>query len=207
MAQLSLVFNTMLDADGVPGLTVLGNQPRHAAMMFLERTDLSSAVREVLLSDDGVPISSRMPREFLQSESRTAMTWGGIQRVAIAVVFLILATGLPAAMPAGATPVLAADLPHRKLGLWEVKYPPGETMQYCIDAAFDKLSLGIAGPLNPDDCQNIDMQRSGDTVTLDFACTVKGRPATAHTVVSGSFDSAYTMTTTARGARTSCAVR
>jgi hypothetical protein len=58
--------------------------------------------------------------------------------------------------------------------------------------------LGIAGPLNPDDCQKIDMQLSGDAVTLDFACTVKGRPATAHTVISGSFDSAYTMTTTAQ---------
>ena len=54
----------------------------------------------------------------------------------------------------------------------------------------------IAGPLDPDECQKIDMQRFGDAVTIDFACTMNGKPATAHTVVSGSFDSAYTMTLT-----------
>src|SRR5260370_6082831 len=88
----------------------------------------------------------------------------------------------------------AADLPHRKSSVWEVRYLHGATIQYCIDAAVDKVTLGIAGPLDPDECQKIDMQRSGDAVAIDFACTVKSKPATAHTVVvSGSFDSAYTM--------------
>ena len=78
-----------------------------------------------------------------------------------------------------ASPATAADLPHRKPGLWEVRYLHGATTQYCIDAAVDKLTLGIAGPLDPDDCQKIDMQRSGDVVTIDFTCTMKGKPATA----------------------------
>ena len=95
-----------------------------------------------------------------------------------------------------ASPALAADLPHRKPGLWEVKYLQGATIQYCIDAAVDKVTLGIAGPLDPDECQKIDMQRSGDAVAIDFACTMNGKPATAHTVDSGSFDSAYTITLT-----------
>jgi hypothetical protein len=69
-------------------------------------------------------------------------------------------------------------------------------MQYCIDATADKVMILIAGPLDPDECQKIDMQRFGDAVTIDFACTMNGKPATAHTVVSGSFDSAYTMTLT-----------
>jgi len=47
----------------------------------------------------------------------------------------------------------------------------GGTIQYCIDAAIDKATLGIAGPLDPDECQKIDMQRSGDAFTIDFACT------------------------------------
>jgi Protein of unknown function (DUF3617) len=160
---------------------------------FLERTDLPSAMSEVVLSNYGIPISSRTSRKFLLCESRTAMTWRGTQRVAIATVFLILA----AVMSAGAA--LVADLPHRKPGLWEVKYLHGATTQYCIDAAVDKLTLGIAGPLDPDECQKIDMQRSGDVVTIDFTCTMKGKPATAHTVVSGSFDTAYTMTRTVQG--------
>ena len=120
-------------------------------------------------------------------------------RIARAAVFLIVAAALPAVMPAYAEPVLAADLPHRKPGLWEVKYSPGETIQYCIDAAADKVTLGIAGPLDPDQCQNIDLQRFGYALTIDFACTIKGKPATAHTVVNGSFDSAYMMTETLQG--------
>lgn len=63
-------------------------------------------------------------------------------------------------------------------------------------AAADKGMDLIAGPLDPDECQKIDMQWSGDAVTIDFACTMKGKPATAHSAISGSFDSAYTMTVT-----------
>ena len=120
-------------------------------------------------------------------------------RVAMAAVFLILAAALPAGMPAWAEAVLAADLPHRKPGLWEVEYSPGATIQYCINAAADKVTLGIAGPLDPDQCPNIDLQRFGDALTIDFACTIKGKPATAHTVVNGSFDSAYIMTEALQG--------
>ena len=95
-----------------------------------------------------------------------------------------------------ASPAVAADLPHRKPGIWEVRYLHGATMQYCIDATADKAMILIAGTLDPDECQKIDMQRSRDAITIDFACTMNGKPATAHTVVSGSFDSAYTMTLT-----------
>jgi hypothetical protein len=98
-----------------------------------------------------------------------------------------------------ASPVLAADLPHRKPGVWEIRFLPGATTQFCVDASVDKLTLWIAGRLDPDECQKIDMQQSGDGVAIDFACMVKGKPATAHTVVSGSFDSAYTITSTVQG--------
>jgi Protein of unknown function (DUF3617) len=120
-------------------------------------------------------------------------------RVAIVAVVLLLAATLPTAKPAGAEPVLAADLPHRRPGLWEIKVLHGSTTQHCIDAAVDKLTLWIAGPLDPDECQKIDMQRSGDAVMIDFTCTRKGKPTAAHTVVSGSFDSAYTITSTWQG--------
>jgi Protein of unknown function (DUF3617) len=108
-------------------------------------------------------------------------------------------TSVLAAVVIAASPALAADLPHRKPGLWEVKYLHGAMTQYCIDAAVNKVTFGIAGPLDPDECQKIDIQRSGDAITIDFTCTMKGKPATAHTVVSGSFDSAYTMTWTVQG--------
>jgi hypothetical protein len=122
----------------------------------------------------------------------------------MAAVFLIPAVALPSVRSVGAEPVLAADLPHRKPGVWEVKYFPisdkhGNTIQYCIDAEADKMTLMIAGTLDLHECDKIDMQRLGDALTIDFACTVKGKPATAHTVISGNFDSAYTMTSTVRG--------
>src|SRR5215813_12128820 len=106
------------------------------------------------------------------------------------------ATSVLAGVAIAASPAVAADLPHRKPGVWEVRYLHGATTQYCIDAAADKVMISIAGPLDPDECQKIDMQRSGDAVTIDFACTMNGKPATAHTVVTGSFYSTYTMTVT-----------
>jgi Protein of unknown function (DUF3617) len=111
-------------------------------------------------------------------------------QVAGAAAFLSLAISMPA---------LAADLPHRKPGLWEITHRGGSTIQYCIDAAADKMMLGIAGPLDPEACSKIDMQQSGYTVTIDFTCMVKGKPATAHTIISGSFESAYTMTWAVQG--------
>jgi hypothetical protein len=40
-------------------------------------------------------------------------------------------------------------------------------------------------------------QTSAEATSTDFACTVGGNPGSAHSVVSGSFDSAYTMSVTA----------
>jgi len=51
-----------------------------------------------------------------------------------------------------ASPALAADLPHRKPGLWGVKALHGATIQYCIDSVVDKVTIWIAGQLNPDEC-------------------------------------------------------
>jgi hypothetical protein len=79
-----------------------------------------------------------------------------------------------------ASPALAADLPHRKPGLWEVKYFHGAPIQYCIDAAVDKVTLGIAGPLNPDECKKIDTQRSGDAVDNSFTPENYGAESSAY---------------------------
>jgi hypothetical protein len=54
---------------------------------------------------------------------------------------------------------------------------------------------GVAGTLDRNECQEIDMQRSENAVTFDFVCTSAGKRSTALAVVSGSFDSAYTVTT------------
>jgi hypothetical protein len=105
-----------------------------------------------------------------------------------------------------AAPAGAADEMSRKPGLWEVKTStdtasaPARVVQQCIDAATDRLLQSIAGPFNPAACSQRDVQHTGDTTTIDFTCSVAGKAATAHTVVTGRLDSAYTMTVTAEGA-------
>jgi hypothetical protein len=101
-------------------------------------------------------------------------------------------------------PVLAQDLPHRKVGLWEVKTSlggrggGGMTVQQCIDAATDQMMMSSVGPLAQAACPKGDVRRSGDTVTIDSVCTFKYQTATTHAVITGSFDSAYTMTVTSQ---------
>jgi hypothetical protein len=97
----------------------------------------------------------------------------------------------------------AAELPSRKPGLWEVKMSldgrAGPTVQQCVDAATDPLLLQSAGPISAAACAKRDVQRSADSLIIDSACTVDGKPATAHAVIAGSFDGAYTMTITSKG--------
>jgi len=103
----------------------------------------------------------------------------------------------------GAPPSAAEEL-SRKSGLWEVKTSignasaPARVVQQCIDPATDVMLQSVAGPFNPATCVRADVQHEAGTTTIDFKCTVAGKSATAHTVVSGSLDSAYTMTVAAQ---------
>ena len=102
---------------------------------------------------------------------------------------------------------LALDLPVRKAGLWELtmsftdrKIPP-QTMRQCIDAATDKLMNSNFGAATQQACSKQDMTRARATITVDSICNVAGATTSSHAVITGSFDSAYTMqvTSTRRG--------
>jgi hypothetical protein len=96
---------------------------------------------------------------------------------------------------AGAAPALAADMPPRKAGLWELRMNGAAlAVQQCIDAATDQMMMSGAGPLAQTACSKRDVQRSGNTMTIDSACTYKDKAATSHAVITGSLDSAYEMT-------------
>jgi|SRR5215475_10431758 len=103
-------------------------------------------------------------------------------------------------------PALAAELPARKPGLWEMKMNfenrnvPAQTMQQCIDASTDAMMQSNAGPSGQNACSKRDVQRSGSTITIDSVCTVNGKATASHAVITGSFDSAYTMTVTSDSA-------
>jgi Protein of unknown function (DUF3617) len=105
---------------------------------------------------------------------------------------------------AGVLPALAAELPARKAGLWEVKTSfenrngAGPTIQQCIDASTDQMMQSSAGPLAQAACTRRDIQKSGDTITMDSTCALGGKTATSYAVITGSFESAYTMTVTSQ---------
>jgi hypothetical protein len=105
----------------------------------------------------------------------------------------------------GALPALAAELPSRKPGLWEIKIgidnrnAAGTTMRQCIDAATDHAMQSSAGPLAQTACPKLDMQRTSNGITIDSTCTFAGKTTTVHAVITGSFDSSYTMTVTTQG--------
>ena len=105
----------------------------------------------------------------------------------------------------GVTVATAAELPQRKPGLWEVKMSiegrdgTPQVIQQCIDAATDQMMLSSAGPFSPAVCPKREVQTSENAMTIDSTCKIGGKTATAHAAITGSFDSAYTMTVTAQG--------
>jgi len=98
----------------------------------------------------------------------------------------------------------AAELPSRKPGLWEVKTTIGDVsralvVQQCIDAATDQALQSSAGPFSAPSCPDRDVKTSDGSMTIDSRCSLAGKSGSAHAIVTGSFDSAYTMTVTAEG--------
>jgi Protein of unknown function (DUF3617) len=109
-----------------------------------------------------------------------------------AALFLVVAF----AMPAG-----AAEMPSRKAGLWEITtHMPNHpiTMKQCIDASTDQAMQSHASSSGAS-CSKRDVQKSATGMTIDSVCTIAGKTMTSHIVVSGSFDSNYTMTITSEG--------
>jgi hypothetical protein len=98
-----------------------------------------------------------------------------------------------------ATPALALDMPPRKAGLWELKMSmegrsmPMQTFQHCIDAATDKAMNDVGGGMRAEQCSKQDMQRSGNTITVDSVCNVGGATTTSRAVVTGDFNAGYTV--------------
>jgi Protein of unknown function (DUF3617) len=97
------------------------------------------------------------------------------------------------------SPAAALDLPARKVGLWEVKMTadtlgmPPTTMQQCIDAATDKMMNSIGGGMRQELCSKQDVRKTGSTITVDSVCQVGGMTITSQAVITGDFNSAYTM--------------
>lgn len=101
-----------------------------------------------------------------------------------------------------AAPASALDLPPRKPGLWDIRMVmegrslPAMNAQHCLDAETDKL-LGIMGNESMRGaCSKNELQKVGDTYVIDAVCKFGPANMTTKSIVTGSFDSAYTVKTT-----------
>jgi hypothetical protein len=108
-----------------------------------------------------------------------------------------------------AAPAFALDMPTRKAGLWEIKMVfegrnlPVTGMRQCVDQATDRLmNANFGGPAN-EACSKQDLTHAGGAMVIDSVCKFGDATTTSHAVVTGSFDSAYTMqvTSTRAGGR------
>ncbi len=101
-------------------------------------------------------------------------------------------------------PALSAELPARKPGLWEIETTlpnsklPKLVIWQCVDAATDQMMQSRAGINSQRECSKRDLQKSAGSITIDSTCTTSGKTRTSHVVITGSFDSGYTMTVTSR---------
>lgn len=104
---------------------------------------------------------------------------------------LLLLT-LSACLAGGA---LAADLPKRKPGLWEINtrmegMPSMGAMQQCIDQHTDNLMQQEAKNQKVD-CSVMDVKTQGDRATVHSVCRMEGTTATTDALFVGAFESGY----------------
>ncbi len=98
-----------------------------------------------------------------------------------------------------ASPALAVDLPARKAGLWQLTMTfekggmPQQVIKQCIDAATDKKMNSVSGGTGREQCSKQDVRQVGGTIVVDSVCKMGPMTTTSHAVVSGDFNSAYTV--------------
>ncbi len=103
-----------------------------------------------------------------------------------------------------AAPAAALDLPARKAGLWEMtmifegRNLPPQVSQHCLDAETDKLMSSIGGGMRQDMCSKQDVSRVGSTIVVDSVCKIGPTTTTSHGVITGDFNSAYTIKSTSK---------
>ena len=99
-----------------------------------------------------------------------------------------------------AAPAVADDLnlPARKPGLWVIQMSratgaPMMTTKLCLDAASDKALMAKGMAMGGSNCQNTSINRSGATITTDGVCKMGPMTIKSHTILSGDFQSSYTV--------------
>ncbi|HEV2976466.1 MAG TPA: DUF3617 family protein [Casimicrobiaceae bacterium] len=95
--------------------------------------------------------------------------------------------------------VWAQDVPKRKSGLWEITRTSTYTQdqprrgQLCVDKASDDALLQLAEGMRGEVCKTNKISHDGDKLVVDATCTLRASTAQTHALISGNFDSAYTV--------------
>ncbi len=71
-------------------------------------------------------------------------------------------------------------------------------MKQCTDATADRLMTANFGGSAAEACSKHDVRNSGGVITVDSVCKFGQATSTSHAVISGSFDSAYTVEVTSK---------
>jgi hypothetical protein len=74
---------------------------------------------------------------------------------------------------------------------------PAMTMQHCTDETTDREMSTAFAPMSKEVCSRRDFQKTATGYVSDSVCSVGGMSMTSHSDISGDFDSAYTVKTTA----------
>lgn len=109
---------------------------------------------------------------------------------------------LPLAL--AATPLSAAgfDLPPRAAGQWEMTIETDlaagmapQVIKMCLDAETDKLVNERFGGMASAMCNRQEQKKDGDAIVLESDCRLGDMTTSSRTVITGDFNSAYTMKT------------
>lgn len=98
----------------------------------------------------------------------------------------------------------AQEIPTRRAGLWEVtishegRNTPPQTMQQCTDAETDKLMNAFGGDISADLCSKQEIKKSGATIVINAVCQIGPMKSTSQSVVTGDFNSNYTVKVTSK---------
>jgi hypothetical protein len=103
------------------------------------------------------------------------------------------------------------NLPPRKPGLWEVsttierpkhgapaektKAMPSISAQMCLDTSTDRDLMDYTLKFTEGKCRSLTSKRDGRSIIIDADCTFGGRATKSKTVITGDFQSAYTIRT------------
>jgi hypothetical protein len=107
-----------------------------------------------------------------------------------------------AALAAASLPVAAQEIefPERKAGMWEIKMipetpgaMPEQTIKACIDTASDKQMMAAGFSMSKSMCPQQEIKQEGSGYIIDSVCQVGPMTTTSHIVISGDFQSAYTV--------------